>query len=91
MESNFCRVHATLQPALSVPLSVRQSVGQTLFFLLLLVILSHFRPFLVILSHSKLSSIGQFSRKVIYHHLRIYMSNHLRKKKIQLPCNSVYM
>ena len=34
----FCRVHATLQPALSVPLSVRQSVGQT-FFLLIFVIL----------------------------------------------------
>ena len=37
----FSRVHATLQPALSV----RRSVGPTLLFLLLLVILSHFRSF----------------------------------------------
>ena len=40
----FSRVHATLQPALSVHLSVRRSVGQTLLFY-------YFKLFFVILSH----------------------------------------
>ena len=53
------RMHATLQPALSVRPSVSLSVGRSVTFLLFLsilfpfVILSHLRVYWVILSHSK--------------------------------------